>query len=324
MTPLRLALCLLVAACAGDDATSPTDMDTSTTDTSDTSPPTDTSADLDVTVEVSGAQPQARVALLRGTFDGLFVLEEVVGDEPAANTLTATLDEPDSTSLFLAVLYDDADGSGTYDGDPIHGVSEMTRSWTPEDGWVANQWSSDEKTPPAELPLDSSIELPSMYAPAPTVTAPVDVSKLSQPDRLTTVSAFDGVRTDLAGAMFDLPVAGVKVSATPPAQPDATRFASPDGLPLVLEWVIAIEDVDDSKSYTAGDALAAWMCAGSDPVGLLYVEPETDPGVAFFHALFGVPYGWRAIRGFGPDGEVLALDETELAALVISDTACGF
>lgn len=327
MSPFRtMLLSLAVIACSGDDTTKPTPTgDTGTTDTTDKTDATGDSGtevtSLDVSIDVSGAISTSRVAVLRGTFDGkTFKQEEVVDDVAAATTVTTTLPEPASTSLYLFVLYDDADASGAFDGDGIHGASTMTRSWTADDGWVANAWLPDAE--PAAVELDSAVALEPQYGTVPTIEATVDVSKISNPERLTTVSAFGDVM-DPSGALFDQAIDGKTVSATP-AVPAKSRFRNPAGVELAYEYVIAIDDVDDSGSYTAKDPLAAWVCTGSDSVRLVYVEPPADPWVAFARAIYEVPSGWRMIRGFGKHGALLVVTEAEAKALVLSDTACSF
>ena len=325
MSPFRtMLLPLALIACSGDDTNEPTPTGdsgtTATTDATDTTGTTGEDTNLDVSIEVTGARAMSRVAVLRGMFEGkTFTEEEVVADLAATTTVT-TLPEPASTSLYLFVLYDDADASGAFDGDGIHGASTMTRSWTSTAGWVANTWLPDAK--PTESELDTAVVLEAQYGTVPTIEATLDVSKISNPERLATVSAFGDVM-DPSGALFDVAVDGTTVSATP-AVPAKSRFRSPDGVEFAYEYVIAIDDLDDSGSYTAKDQLAAWVCTGSDSVRLVYVEPPTDPGIAFARAIHDVPSGWRMIRGFGKDGALLVVTEAEAEALVLSDTACSF
>lgn len=325
MHPLRpwSPLFLLAAlACTGDGTTDVTDA----TDVTDTPDPTGDSgttelAGLDVTIQVSGSLPGNRVAVLRGTADKSgFTQDEVVADLAVAATVETRIPEPEATAIYVFVLYDDADADEVFDGDVLHGASTMTRSWTPTDGWVANEFFADVK--PAVLELDSAVVLDSRHGLAPDIEATVAVSKISNPERLTTVSGFGDV-TDRSGAVIDVAITGKTATGTP-ATPDASRFRAPDGLPLVLEHLIAIDDADDSGSFNDGDPLAAWVCSGSDLVSLVYVTPVTDPGLAFAHAMFDVPNGWRAITGFGPGGQLIELEASEAKALVVSDTACGF
>ncbi len=65
------------------------------------------------------------------------------------------------------------------------------------------------------------------------------------------------------------------------------------------------EDADGSGDYGADDPLTDAICLDGEGAYLSYSAPLNSPTTAFYYAWIGMPSGWAALTGTGPETWVI-------------------
>lgn len=355
---MRLSLLPLLALVACDDAKIDIGDDTAgLSDTADTD--VDDTADSDDTDDTGDTEPVTYSTLtfvLDGEADAdtlqldwlsedFAVLGRLGGATITGTTVTIEVADPTEDDLIelttglyaryaIPYAYLDADGSGTHDEDePIGAVGRvwafyLTGAIPVEvaalglvDGWNA-LWIEEGDRLPDLYPVDA-IPLPTNLVPTLTATLSGTVGgQFSGDAQLALIPsvAFDGL--PFGSLLYNQGLEAewaTSVNGSPPIQHITDLFGS--GLTGAVEVPVAWEDTDADGFPSGGEAVIGPACAGADVAALFWIEPPTNPVLAFGMVTDGFPLGWVPVRANAAGFEVLS--EAEATSLVVGG-GCSF
>jgi hypothetical protein len=349
---------LLVLLCLHPGCTGGPDKSDARDDTSGS----DTGSAIDDTSDSGG---KGNVAELRfstapyGTWRVGAWLGHVVGDElelsseafsraVTGQVMEVELPEPDSAwqgdlwsgstgAAFSWFAYEDTNGDGDRDGaEPMFAASTRLLILSRHGAWGAGETDSTARSGlPVSRPLEDGFDLHVFPERTPLVLSGTVALSIADPAnaRFGTINFIEYL---LGGSVAGRPIDTVlpdPYSFTFTDDLDALRITlTPiSSMEIGIEGPMAYEDTDGTGDFTAGDVQVGNICAGDQPVVLVYVPPILSVESANEMMSLGFALGWNGVRADPDSWDPTAtpplvwelLPHADFLTTLASDTACG-